>query len=248
MSENSSMPRQLQRKKKVIVVEDDEMFGRLLNYQLHANGYDAYVCSIATNLFDRIKLDGVPDLFVLDYFLGDETISGLDLCRKVKSYFDRPVIMLTGNDNVETTVSCLNAGAEQYIIKPCDIRELIARIEVTLRSRTVSKESNIQSFSLFLDDDISFSWEDECLIHTDGNKVKLTQKEIALLELILREPNRFVDRRKAFNVLYGYNMDPFNRSIDILIGRIRKKIRILDDRYIIKNLRGKGYLLCRRKE
>lgn len=93
-------------KTKIVIVEDDEIYGKVLSYQLRAKGFNIFLSKSGKELFNLIREHGIPDLFILDYFLGDAEPSGLDLCRKIKSYTDSPVIMLTGNTNVETLVSC----------------------------------------------------------------------------------------------------------------------------------------------
>lgn len=237
----------IKKKGYISIVEDDRIYGRVLNYQLRSQGYVSELCSTSQRLFELIRSKGVPDLFILDFDLGEDEPSGLELCRKVISYCQRPVIMLTGNDSVETLVSCLNSGADQYIVKPCDIRELVARIEVTLRRSQLFKQSRKAPLFLTVDENITLSWEDECLTHSAGGEVQLTRKELALLELFLKEHNRFIDRRKAFQALYGYEMDPLNRSVDVLASKLRKKLRRLDDSYRIKTLRGHGYVLYKPK-
>lgn len=230
----------------IIIVEDDEVYGKVLSYQLRAKGFHTLLSTSGKKLFELIKQHGTPDLFILDYYLGSSEPTGLDLCRKLKSYTSSPVIMLTGNQDVDTLVSCLNAGAEQYIVKPCDIRELIARIEVTLRNHKAPVPQITNSFLMQIDEDISLDGEEDCIIHTNGSSVKLTQKETALLELFLQQDNRFISRNKAFQTLYGFDMDPLNRSIDVLVSRLRKKINEISDDYRIKNLRGNGYVLYKK--
>lgn len=247
MSSLTPIATDTKKKGNIVIVEDDRIYGRVLNYQLQSQGYVSDLCSTSQRLFELIKSKDIPDLFILDFDLGEDEPSGLDLCRKIISYFQRPVIMLTGNDNVETLVSCLNSGADQYIVKPCDIRELVARIEVTLRKTRLFNQPPKTPLFLNVDENITLSWEDERLIHSAGDEVQLTQKELALLELFLKEHNRFIDRRKAFQALYGYEMDPLNRSVDVLASRLRKKLRRLDDSYRIKTLRGHGYVLFKQK-
>lgn len=236
-------------RREIIIVDDDQFFCKLLQYQLKSQGFNVSYFTSATLMFERLKVQAPPDLFILDYSLGSSEPNGLDLCRKVKSYFQRPVVMLTGNDRVETLVSCLSAGADQYIIKPCDIRELVARIESSLRSQQFTIEDRaVEAITrLVVDENIQLDWEEESLVHNDGRQVPVTQKEIALLELFLKEGSRSIERSKAFIAIYGYEMDPMNRSIDLLVSRLRKKLQELDNTYRIKTLRGHGYAMFRKK-
>ncbi|MDP2128446.1 MAG: response regulator transcription factor [Pseudohongiella sp.] len=233
------------RQMSITLVEDDELYGKILSYQLTSRGFKVLLCSSGKNLVDLLKNEEPSDLFILDYFLGDGELSGLDLCRKIRSYIRNPVIMLTGNNSLETLVSCLNSGADQYIVKPCDIKELIARIEATLRNSVVYRQSATSPLNLRVDENISSSWENSRLTHSDGKQVQLTEKEMGLLELFLKENNRFLDRRKAFQSLYGFEMDPLNRSIDVLVSKLRSRMRSLDECYRIRTLRGQGYVMYR---
>jgi DNA-binding response OmpR family regulator len=248
MPVKSPKPSELGQRSNVILVDDDEFFCKLLSYKLSSQGFRVRYFTSATSMLNYLKDQTPPDIFILDYSLGSDQPSGLELCRKVKSYFQRPVVMLTGNDKVDTLVSCLNAGADQYIVKPCDIRELVARIDASLRSQkaTLSRTDEVSEPQLVIDSDIKLNWESECLVHADGRQVPLTQKEIALLELFLKEESRSIDRNRAFLAMYGYEMEPMNRSIDLLVSRLRKKLQSLDELYQIKTLRGHGYAMFRK--
>ena len=245
MTVRSPRPSELKSRKKILVVDDDVVYCRVLDYQLKAQGFDVVICTCVESFMKAVTTSDLPDLFLLDYSLGENQPTGLELCRKVKSYLNRPIIMLTGNDKVDTLVSCLSAGADQYIVKPCDIRELVARINATLRNSLAEPNQSVDVLELSIDKNIVLDWEKECLIHKDGRTVRLTQKEIALLEIFLKESNRYIDKFKAFNQIYGYEMDPMNRSIDLLVSRLRKKLQFLDEAYHIKNLRGHGYAIFR---
>jgi DNA-binding response OmpR family regulator len=229
----------------ITLVEDDELYAKILSYQLTSRGFKVRLCSSGKSLIFLLKNEEPSDIYILDYFLGEGEPSGLDLCRKIKSYIRSPVIMLTGNNRLDTLVSCLDSGADQYIVKPCDIKELVARIDVTLRNSAAYRQSVTSPLNLRVDENISVSWENNRLTHSDGRQIQLTQKEMNLLELFLKEDNRFLDRHKAFQSLYGFEMDPLNRSIDVLVSKLRSRLRSLDDNYRIRTLRGQGYVMYR---
>lgn len=238
-------PSEFNVRKKIMVVDDDTIYCRVLDYQLKSRGFNVVTSTSVESFMEAIKTSDLPDLFLLDYSLGENQPTGLELCRKVKSYFNRPVIMITGNDKVDTLVSCLSAGADQYIVKPCDIRELEARIHATLRNSPAERTQSNDVLELSIDKNIILNWAKECLVHRDGRKVSLTQKEIALLEIFLKEPNRYIEKRQAFYQIYAFEMDPMNRTIDLLVSRLRKKLKSLDNSYQIKSLRGHGYVIAR---
>lgn len=234
-------------KRSIVVVEDDQLTARLLSYQLKSAGYHCQVFHSPTAFIASASQLVVPDLFILDYDLGEDEPSGLELCRKITSYFHKPVMMLTGSESIDTLVSCLSAGADQYISKPWDVRELTARIEVVMRKsagKALPSDPN-QTLKLILDDSITLDWDGQQLRHQNGLKVGMTDKELGIMELFVADAQHYVDREQAFRVLYGYDMPPANRSIDVLVSRVRKKISELDPAYRIRTMRGKGYQLSR---
>lgn len=230
-------------KKSIVIVEDDKLYGRVLDYQLNSLGYRCTLINSGHRLLEALPGLELPDLFIFDYFLGVDEPTGLALCRHVQSFCNVPIIVLTGNNKLETLVSCLKAGADQYIVKPCDIRELDARIIASLRKAPATENTKSRELKLQLDNDIALHWSDQALRHSNGSSVKLTDKEIGLLELFLSSTDRYIEREDAFQVLYGYEMQPSNRSIDVLASKLRKKLATLDPSYIIRTLRGRGYAL-----
>ncbi|MDO8907892.1 MAG: response regulator transcription factor [Pseudohongiella sp.] len=235
-------------RKSIVIVEDDKLYGRVLDYQLNSLGYHCTLINSGHRLLEELPSLKLPDLFIFDYFLGLDEPTGLTLCRHVQSFCDVPIMVLTGNNKLETLVSCLKAGADQYIHKPCDIRELDARIIASLRKAPATNSGKMRELKLQLDKDIGLQWSDQMLRHSNGTSVKLTDKEIGLLELFVNSPERYIERDDAFQVLYGYEMQPSNRSIDVLAGKLRKKLAILDPGYIVRTMRGRGYALVKAQE
>lgn len=235
-------------KKSIVIVEDDKLYGRVLDYQLNSLGYRCTLFNSGHRLLEALPSLELPDLFIFDYFLGIDEPTGLALCRHVQSFCNVPIIVLTGNNKLETLVSCLKAGADQYIVKPCDIRELDARIIASLRKTPTQDSVKTRELKLQLDNDIALHWSDQVLRHSNGNTVKLTDKEIGLLELFLNSPDRYIEREDSFQILYGYEMQPSNRSIDVLASKLRKKLATLDPSYIVRTLRGRGYALVQTSE
>lgn len=231
--------------KQIVIVEDDLLYGRVLNYQLGNLGYQCKLINSGTAFLDSLPDAPLPDLYIFDYFLGPDEPTGLTLCRRIRSLCDVPVILLTGNNKLETLVSCLKAGADHYIVKPCDIRELEARIISSLRKKITAAPGHQQNLDLRLDDLLTLNWREQTLSHQRGQQIPLTEKEFGLLELFAGTPDGYLDRDNAFQVLYGYDLQPANRSVDVLVSKLRKKLVSLDPGYRIKPVRGKGYLLFR---
>ena len=234
--------------KSIVIVEDDSLYSRVLDYQLNSLGYRCTLINSGNRLIEALPTLVLPDLFIFDYFLGIDEPTGLALCRHVQSFCDVPIILLTGNNTIETLVSCLKAGADQYIVKPCDIRELDARIIASLRKLPSQDNGKTRDLKLQLDAHIALHWTDQMLRHSNGSSIKLTDMEIGLLELFVSNAERYIDRADAFQVLYGYEMQPTNRSIDVLASKLRKKLATLDPSYIVRTLRGRGYALLQVSE
>jgi two-component system, OmpR family, response regulator len=229
----------------VLILDDDPVYTRILAHQLKQHGFECTICHKDKELLVRLKKGLNPDVFILDYHLGAKEASGLDLCRKLRAYVNKPVIMLSANDSLETKVSCLNAGADQYIVKPCNIAELLARIGVVLRNSPARVHpSDRPPTTLQLDDELTLEWETGKMSGPTGAHMQLTDKEAALLEVLVQHRQSPVSRYEAFQSIYGFDMSPDNRSIDILVSRLRKKIESVNRSIHIKTLRGQGYRLC----
>jgi DNA-binding response OmpR family regulator len=237
---------------RIVVLDDDIFFAKMLSAALAQRGLSCTYFLQASDLVDAVAASDPPDIFILDYNLGTTRETGLTVCRKVSLLYDRPVIMLTGDGSVDTLVACLDAGAVQYITKPCDMDELTARIGVVMRTHArqqavasaqlggTSDESRLLTFrSLILDPTSREAVWDE------GRRLRvtLTEKEFQLVRLFLKSPDRALSRTDAFFALYNYEMEPENRSVDVLVARLRQRLRGIRAGLAIQNLRGVGYRL-----
>lgn len=227
---------------RIHALDDDEFMLRVLAFQLERIGYECIASKAADDFLENLQRASRVDAVILDYFLPGGRESGLDICRKVKARFKCPVIMLTANSETDTIVACLNAGADQYVVKPYRIEELAARITAAtrpykVRDQRVPETGNLNRFG------ISVDWNLRLLSGEAAESVKLTEKELALLEIILASADGYIDRNAAFSSIYGYEMEPMNRAIDILVSRLRKKLRAIQKKIEIVNIRGCGYSL-----
>ena len=237
----------------VAVVDDDPLYLELIGRSLVERGMQCLLAVNSTGLLDQVDPERPPDVFLLDYHLGTPRETGLSLCRSVRLRYGRPVVMLTGDDKTQTIVSCLEAGAEQYLIKPCSIDELVARLRVVLRERqTALNGSGTGALSLQTAGSRSLTLANLRLetgdrsLHnvTDGTRhCDLTEKESQLMQLFMQSPDQTLSRADSFFALYQYEMDPENRSVDVLVTKLRKKIARVDTDARIQTLRGCGYRL-----
>ncbi len=234
-------------KKHIVVVDDDKVFGEILSAGLHKNAF-------TTKRFDTVdaflknlgSLSANPvDLFIIDFHLDKPNINGLDLCRRIKSKGAYPVIMLTGEDDVETTVACLYAGAEQYVTKPYELDELVARIHVVLKGWARAAVSYLESSGDA--EKLTLTLQGRSRVLSCGDKeTKLTQREVSLAESLLGSMGIEMEREHIYFAIFGRAMEPFSRAVDILVARLRKKLKLVTDDYVIIPTRNSGYMLVKK--
>jgi two-component system OmpR family response regulator len=227
----------------ILIVDDDREIRSLLADYLETNGYRALAAADGTAMWKALG-EARPELVVLDLNLpGDD---GLTLCRKLRADSDVPVIMLTARNEPLDRILGLEMGADDYLPKPFEPRELLARIRSVLR-RSHAMPSNAQTDKV---QKIHFSgWTLDLaarhLLNSDGIVIMLSGAEFRLLRVFLEQPNRILNRDQLLNLTQGRDADPFDRSIDIQISRLRQKLGE-DARLpqIIKTVRNGGYVLA----
>lgn len=226
----------------ILVVDDDRDIRQLLGDYLEKNGFRA--TDVADGKAMRRVLElGHVDLIVLDLMMPGE--DGLKLCRELRARSQVPVIMLTAlGDEVDRIVG-LEVGADDYLAKPFNPRELLVRIRAVLR-RTVhaprdpsTTEVRAYKFGSWRLDTTS-----RTLTHDSGETAALSGAEYRLLAILLSHPNRVLSRAQLMELIRGRDLDPFDRSIDVRISRLRQSLR--DDGrspQIIKTVYGEGYVI-----
>jgi two-component system OmpR family response regulator len=227
----------------ILVVDDNPEIRHLLKQYLEKNGYQVTAVGDGGGMWmtlDRSRID----LVVLDLMLPGT--DGLELCRDLRARSKMPVIMLTARGDEMDRVLGLEMGADDYLAKPFSARELLARIKVVLR-RVRDMPFDPQADS---PENLSFNgWildtRTQHLTSPDGVVMPLSQAEYRLLQILLTHPNRALTRDQLLDLTQGREAHPFDRSIDVLIGRLR---RHLDDDArepeLIKTVRGRGYMLA----
>ncbi|KJS08923.1 MAG: hypothetical protein VR73_03980 [Gammaproteobacteria bacterium BRH_c0] len=226
--------------KKVLIIDDDHFFHQVIKSQLETQDLKCHTCKTYAAAREWIATQGTPDIILLDYDLGPGQKSGIDICRQIKETMSLPVIMVSGDERLQTIVACLDAGADQYILKPYALEELLARMRAAFRlyDRTVAEPAE----PILNAGAISLNTQSGDLTIGDA-AVRLTDMEVAVTRLLLQHFGALTDRDELCQTLYGRNFDPANRSLDVLVGRLRKKIASISAGYAIKNVRGKGYRL-----
>ncbi|MCU7959967.1 MAG: response regulator [gamma proteobacterium symbiont of Bathyaustriella thionipta] len=228
---------------RILVVDDDAEIRQLLQSYLHRNGYQVSLAAEGKAMWNVLQQAHI-DLIVLDLMLPG--VDGLELCRELRAQCKIPIIMLTARGDEMDRILGLEMGADDYLTKPFSARELLARIKVVLRRVRDLPIDPLADATR----ELTFSgWKLDChsqqLISPDGVLLALSSAEYRLLHVLLTHPNRALSRDQLLDLTQGRDAGPFDRSIDVLIGRLRKRLR--DDAkqpQLIKTVRGRGYLLA----
>ncbi|NUK30441.1 response regulator transcription factor [Parageobacillus sp. VR-IP] len=198
----------------ILLVDDEKRMLDLLDLYLSPKGYHCVKCESGLSAIQYLENNQV-DLVLLDIMMPE--IDGWETCKRIREFSDVPIIMVTARDQTLDIVKGLNIGADDYIAKPFDEAELLARIEAVLR-RSVGKRSKIEFQGLVWD-------EDEHKVHYQNEPIFLTPKEFAILGLFLKHRNRVFSREQIIVSLWGYNANTEERTIDSHVKNIREKLR-----------------------
>jgi two-component system OmpR family response regulator len=229
----------------ILVVDDDPEIRHLLKQYLEKNGYQVTVVAEGSGMWKSLER-GRVDLVVLDLMLPG--VDGLELCRDLRGRSKVPVIMLTARGDEMDRVLGLEMGADDYVAKPFSARELMARIKGVLRRvRDLPIDPLAETPERLDFAGWSLDAHTQHLTSPAGLVVPLSQAEYRLLQVLLLHPNRALTRDQLLELTQGREAGPFDRSIDVLIGRLRRHLG--DDARepeLIKTVRGRGYMLAAR--
>jgi two-component system OmpR family response regulator len=231
----------------IIIVDDEAPAREMVGEYLKMHGFAVTLCDGGRSLRGAIET-GVPDLVVLDLNMPEE--DGLSIIRDLKSRTNVPVIMLTATASPIDRVVGLELGADDYIAKPCELRELMARIRSVLRRsapvRTVAPEAGAAKAAK--DQLVRFGtkWLDleaQALRDDEGNEHPLTASEFGLLKVFAANPKRVLSRERLLELANARDAEAFDRAVDLRIMRIRRKIELDPTKpAVIRTIRGGGYL------
>jgi len=224
----------------ILVVDDDVVICNLLKRYLSSAGYRVNTASNGEEMYRCVKLQS-PDLIILDLKMPGK--HGLELARDLRKVSDVGIIILTGSDEDVDKIVGLEGGADDYISKPFDERELLARVRTLLRRimqpSDVAKSEN-KSIANFSDWTLDLTAHE--LRSSAGEEIRLTSYEFQLLATLVKSPNRVLSRNQIMESITGRDWVPSDRSVDVLIGKLRKKIETDPHNPIfIKTIRGAGY-------
>jgi len=222
----------------IVLVEDDEDIRRLVRDLLAREGFAVEVADTAV-AFDQILARKRPDLVVLDLMLPGE--DGLSICRRLRSRGGVPILMLTAKSDPVDRVVGLEMGADDYVTKPFDPRELLARVRALLRRSRNHVESEPSRRYAF--EGLIIDLDARRLATEAGKAIALTSAEFELLACFVVRPRRVLSRDQLLDWTRGRNADPFDRTIDMTISRLRKKVETaVPGLNLITTVRNNGYL------
>ena len=218
---------------RILIIEDDEA---ILTFLRRGLSYDGYQVDTALDGQTGLLLawDNPPDLVVLDWMLPG--MDGLEVCRRLRQRGRIPILMLTAKDTVSDRVQGLDAGADDYMVKPFNLDELLARIRALLR-RTRPNRPEVYEF-------------DDLILDTGARQAKrgdrviqLTGKEYELLEFFMRHPRQVLTREMIYEEVWGYDFGGDSNNIEVYIRYLRQKMEAEDEPRLLHTMRGMGYVL-----
>lgn len=218
----------------ILLVEDEVQLARFIELELESEGYRV---SVAHDGMTGLMLarETPPDLALLDWMLPG--LSGLELCRRLRTTgFKAPIIFLTAKDEVSDRVSGLDAGADDYVVKPFSIEELIARVRAHLRRNQEGNEDVLQFEDLMLN-------RKTREVQRGSRLIELSAKEFDLLEYFLRHPRQVLTRNQILETVWGYDFMGDSNIIEVYVRYLRLKLEEAQESRLIQTVRGVGYAL-----
>jgi len=220
-------------KEKILLIEDDEGILRFLRRGLSYEGYQVETAVDGQEGLTKAR-EWHPDLVVLDWMLPG--MDGLEVCRRLRATGPLPILMLTAKDMIQDRVQGLDAGADDYMVKPFELDELLARIRALLR-RTQPERIPVLTFS-----DLTLDTSSRQALRS-GREIQLTAKEYDLLELFMRHPRQVLTREMIFDRVWGYDFGGESNVLDVYIRYLRQKLVVGNESQLIHTVRGVGYVL-----
>jgi two-component system response regulator MprA len=219
----------------VLVVDDETAVRDALDRALRLEGYEVSLAGDGSDALDVLAGGGV-DAVVLDVSM--PRLDGLEVCRRLRSAGDMtPVLMLTARDAVDDRVAGLDAGADDYLVKPFALDELYARLRALLRRSEAGDGADILRFADLELDRRAHE------VRRAGHEIELTRTEFQLLELFLENPRQVLSRTQIFERVWGYDFGATSNALGVYIGYLRRKTEVAGEPRLLHTVRGVGYVL-----
>ena len=218
---------------RVLIVEDDEEIADVLRRSLRNEGYEVRTSPDGVEALE-VADAFVPDIVVLD--LGLPGMDGVEVCRRLRADSDVPILMLTARAETEDRVGGLDSGADDYLVKPFERKELLARIRALLRRRPPRGTASLQVADLTLN-------PDRREVRRGGREIELTNREFELLEYLMHNERLVISRERLLDEVWGYDPMAATNTIDVFISNLRRKLEADGDTRLLHTKRGAGYVL-----
>jgi DNA-binding response OmpR family regulator len=224
---------------RVLVVEDDTEIANVLDRTLRLEGYDVETAGDGESALEQAEAFA-PDIVILD--LGLPKLDGIEVARRMRDNGnDVPILVLTARDALESRVEGLDSGADDYLVKPFERQELLARLRALLRRKPPKGTAVLAVGDLTLNPDTHEVWRGEP--SAGGRAIELTQREFELLEYLMRNERVVVSRQQLLDEVWGY--DPFSvtNTIEVFVSNLRRKLEAGGEPRLLHTIRGAGYVL-----
>jgi two-component system, OmpR family, phosphate regulon response regulator PhoB len=222
-------------KPRVMIVEDEQALNLLLRYNLESEGFDVDIVDRGDDAETRIR-ENIPDLVILDWMLPG--VSGIEICRRLRARPETkqlPILMLTARGEESERIRGLGTGADDYVVKPFSLPELLARVHALLR-----RAKPEQSMKVLSAGDIELDREKK-RVHRSGRELHLGPTEFRLLEFLMVSPGRVFTREQLLDSVWGREAYIDERTVDVHVGRLRKALSRGRETDPIRTVRGAGY-------
>ncbi len=222
-----------ERAPRVLVVEDDDAIAQVLQRSLRMEGYEVRVAGDGPGALDQAHAF-LPDLVILD--LGLPGLDGIDVAKRMRETDDVPILVLTARDAVEARVEGLDSGADDYLVKPFERQELLARLRALLRRRPPRGQATLSVGDLKLNPDTHE-------VTRAGRRIDLTQREFELLEYLMRNERIVISRQRLLDEVWGYDPFSMTNTIEVFVSNLRRKLEADEEPRLLHTIRGAGYVL-----
>ncbi|HTX29953.1 MAG TPA: response regulator transcription factor [Solirubrobacteraceae bacterium] len=222
-----------ERSPRVLVVEDDEAIAQVLQRSLRLEGYDVKIAGDGVAALEEAHAF-LPDLVVLD--LGLPRLDGIEVAKRMRESDDVPILVLTARDAVEARVAGLDSGADDYLVKPFDRQELLARLRALLRRRPPRGQAALGVGDLRLNPDTHE-------VSRGMRRIDLTQREFELLEYLMRNERIVISRQRLLDEVWGYDPFSMTNTIEVFVSNLRRKLEAGGEPRLLHTIRGAGYVL-----
>jgi two-component system response regulator MprA len=218
---------------RVLVVEDDTEITDALRRSLRHEGYEVRTAGDGVEALDAAA-EFIPDLVVLD--LGLPRLDGIEVCRQLRADGDVPILILTARTETDDRVTGLDSGADDYLVKPFERQEFLARIRALLRRRPPRGSASLSVGDLKLNPDTRE-------VNRGDREIELTNREFELLEYLMRNERLVVSRERLLDEVWGYDPMAATNTIDVFISNLRRKLEAAGEPRLLHTKRGAGYVL-----